>query len=216
MLMMPEGYLARLRAVTNECGVLLICDEVATGFGRTGTLFACNQEGVAPDLMAVAKGLTGRVPAARGDARDGRGLRGLPRAVRGIQDLLPRPLLYGEPAGAARRRWPPYPSSKGSPSWSRVAALSRRMAEELAPLRDHPHIGDIRQKGLMAGVEIVADRGTKEPFPPEKRIGQRVIRKVREKGIILRPLGDVDRADAAAFFDRRERSTTWSAPPPGP
>ena len=59
MLMMPEGYLARLRAVTRECHVLLLCDEVATGFGRTGTMFACEQEGVSPDIMAVAKGLTG-------------------------------------------------------------------------------------------------------------------------------------------------------------
>jgi adenosylmethionine-8-amino-7-oxononanoate aminotransferase len=59
MLLMPEGYLSRLRAVTRECGVLLICDEVATGFGRTGTMFACTQEGVSPDIMAVAKGMTG-------------------------------------------------------------------------------------------------------------------------------------------------------------
>src|SRR3990170_3363695 len=55
MFLMPEGYLARLRAVTRECGVLLICDEVATGFGRTGTMFACEQEGVSPDILAVAK-----------------------------------------------------------------------------------------------------------------------------------------------------------------
>jgi len=59
MLMMPDGYLASLREVTRECGVLLICDEVATGFGRTGTMFACQQERVVPDIMAVAKGLTG-------------------------------------------------------------------------------------------------------------------------------------------------------------
>jgi adenosylmethionine-8-amino-7-oxononanoate aminotransferase len=72
-----------------------------------------------------------------------------------------------------------------------VASLSGIMAEELAKLAGCRCIGDIRQKGLMVGIEIVADRETKESFPPEKKVGQRVVRKVREKGIILRPLGDV-------------------------
>src|SRR3990172_6000685 len=132
MLLMPEGYLARLRAVTRECGVLLICDEVATGFGRTGTMFACEQEGVSPDILAVAKGMTG--------------------------GYLP---------------------------------LAATMARELANLSGHRHVGEIRQKGLMAGIEIVADRETRERFPPEEKLGQRVTRKVRERGVILRPLGDV-------------------------
>ncbi|MBU4580844.1 MAG: aminotransferase class III-fold pyridoxal phosphate-dependent enzyme, partial [Proteobacteria bacterium] len=72
-----------------------------------------------------------------------------------------------------------------------VASLSGIMAEELAKIERRRCIGDIRQKGLMVGVEIVEDRRTKAPFPPEKKVGQRVVRKVREKGIILRPLGDV-------------------------
>jgi adenosylmethionine-8-amino-7-oxononanoate aminotransferase len=73
----------------------------------------------------------------------------------------------------------------------RVSRLSAVMARSLSILSAHPNVGDIRQKGLMAGIEIVADRGTKERFPPERKTGQRVIRKAREKGIILRPLGDV-------------------------
>jgi adenosylmethionine-8-amino-7-oxononanoate aminotransferase len=65
------------------------------------------------------------------------------------------------------------------------------MARELANLSGHRHVGEIRQKGLMAGIEIVADRETRERFPPEEKLGQRVTRKVRERGVILRPLGDV-------------------------
>jgi adenosylmethionine-8-amino-7-oxononanoate aminotransferase len=77
------------------------------------------------------------------------------------------------------------------PVLARVSVLAQTMARELSALADRAHIGDIRQQGLMAGIEIVADRKTRDPFPPEKKVGQRVIRKLREKGIILRPLGDV-------------------------
>ncbi|MGA2957869.1 MAG: aminotransferase class III-fold pyridoxal phosphate-dependent enzyme [Thermodesulfobacteriota bacterium] len=97
----------------------------------------------------------------------------------------------------------------------RVAGLSRKMAEELSPLRVHRHIGEIRQKGLMVGIEIVADRGTKEPFALEKKIGQRVIRKVREKGILLRPLGDVvvlmpPLSSTEEEIQHLVRSTAWA------
>jgi adenosylmethionine-8-amino-7-oxononanoate aminotransferase len=72
-----------------------------------------------------------------------------------------------------------------------VSVLSRKMAEELARIKDHPHIGDIRQKGLMVGVEIVAHQGTREPFEASRKLGQRVALKVRDRSIILRPLGDI-------------------------
>src|SRR5512145_3517359 len=65
------------------------------------------------------------------------------------------------------------------------------MAVELAFLADRPHVGDIRRRGLMAGIEIVASRESKEPYPPERKVGRRVVRKAREKGVVLRPLGDV-------------------------
>lgn len=190
MLMMPGGYLARLREVTRECGVLLICDEVATGFGRTGTMFACEQEGVGPDIMAVAKGLTGGY---------------LPLAVT---------LTSSEIYDAFLGRYEEFKAFFHGHSYTanplgcaaalatlsifetqnvleHVALLSGVMSDELAKLAGCRWIGDIRQKGLMVGIEIVADRVTKEPFPPELKVGQRVIRKAREKGIILRPLGDV-------------------------
>lgn len=190
MLMMPEGYLARLREVTRECGVLLICDEVATGFGRTGRMFACQQEGVAPDIMAVAKGLTGGyLPLAATlttkkiyDAFLGR--------YEEFKAFFHGHSYTANPLGcAAALATLSIFETQGV--LAHVASLSGIMAEELAKLRSRRLIGDIRQKGLMVGIEIVADPKTKEPFPPEKKVGQRMVRKVREKGIILRPLGDV-------------------------
>jgi adenosylmethionine-8-amino-7-oxononanoate aminotransferase len=187
---MPEGYLARLRDVTRECGVLLICDEVATGFGRTGTMFACEQGGVAPDIMAVAKGLTGGyLPLAATlttkevyDAFLGR--------YEEFKTFFHGHSYTANPLGCAAAL-ATLSIFETEDVLTHVASLSRVMAEELAKLESRRSIGDIRQKGLMVGIEIVADRKTKEPSPPERKVGQRVVRKVREKGIIMRPLGDV-------------------------
>ena len=190
MLIMPEGYLGRLRAVTRECGILLVCDEVATGFCRTGTMFACEQEGVSPDILALAKGLTGGY---------------LPLAATLTTEEIYRMFLgrYEEyktffhghsytanPLGCAAALGT-LSIFEGEDIPARVSALSAIMAMSLSRLAGQPNVGDIRQKGLMAGIEIVADRKTKERFPPELRLGQKMVRKAREKGILLRPLGDV-------------------------
>ena len=109
MIVHPDGYLRAVRELCDEFGVLLVCDEVAVGFGRTGTMFACEQEGVAPDLMCVAKGTHRRLPAARRDAHHRGRLRGLPGRAPRAQDVLPRPHLHRQPAclrgraGHARR-----------------------------------------------------------------------------------------------------------------
>jgi len=190
MLLMPEGYLARLRAVTRECGVLLICDEVATGFGRTGTMFACTQEGVSPDIMAVAKGMTGGyLPLAATLATED-----IYRAFLGRYEEF-KTFFHGHsytanPLGCAAAI--ATLSIFGREDvLTRVSRLGRTMERALAELSGHRNVGEIRRKGLMAGIEIVADRTTRERFPPEKKVGQRVVRKVRERGVILRPLGDV-------------------------
>jgi adenosylmethionine-8-amino-7-oxononanoate aminotransferase len=190
MLLMPEGYLARLRAVTRECGVLLILDEVATGFGRTGTMFACTQEGVSPDIMAVAKGMTGGyLPLAATLATED-----IYRAFLGRYEEF-KTFFHGHsytanPLGCAAAI--ATLSIFGREDiLARVSRLGRTMERALAELSGHRNVGEIRRKGLMAGIEIVADRATRERFPPGEKIGQRVVRKVRERGVILRPLGDV-------------------------
>jgi len=190
MLLMPEGYLARLRAVTRECGVLLICDEVATGFGRTGTMFACTQEGVSPDIMAVAKGMTGGyLPLAATLATED-----VYRVFLGRYEEF-KTFFHGHsytanPLGCAAAI--ATLSIFGREDvLARVSRLGRTMERAFAELSGHRNVGEIRRKGLMAGIEIVADRATRERFPPGEKIGQRVVRKVRERDVILRPLGDV-------------------------
>jgi adenosylmethionine-8-amino-7-oxononanoate aminotransferase len=190
MIVQPEGFLREVRRLTKQHDVLLIADEVATGFGRTGRMFACEHEGVEPDLMCAAKGITGGyLPLAAtfatqqifdaflGEPWEGRTFfhghtyTGNPLACAAALaslDLFERNDLVN--AGS-----------------SKAADLSRI----LEPLRDMPHVGDIRQKGLMVGIELVADKTTRRPFDPKRRVGSEICARIRRHGVILRPLGDV-------------------------
>jgi adenosylmethionine-8-amino-7-oxononanoate aminotransferase len=191
MLTQPRGYLAEVARLCREHDVLLILDEVATGFGRTGTLFACEQEQVSPDILCLAKGITGgylplaatltteavyeRFLGTRMDRRTffhGHTYTGNPLACAAAiasLDLFARePVLEGARRAASR--------------------LADRLNETIAPLR---WTGDIRQRGLMIGIELVAARSTGEPFAADRAIGARVCRAARDHGVLLRPLGDV-------------------------
>jgi adenosylmethionine-8-amino-7-oxononanoate aminotransferase len=186
----PDGHLRRLRELCDRYGVLLIVDEVATGFGRTGAAFASDLEGIEPDLMAVGKGLTGGY---------------LPMSA-----TLTTEAIYDAFRGAADEGRTLYHghSYAGNPLAAAAAnanlalfvdedlpALARRTAEVLRDalhaFDDLPHVGEVRQRGIMCGVELVADRATKEPFDPGLLVGKRVCDALRADGIILRPLGDV-------------------------
>jgi adenosylmethionine-8-amino-7-oxononanoate aminotransferase len=190
MFVHPDGFLRRLRALCDAHEVLLICDEVATGFGRTGTLFACEQEGVAPDLMAVAKGLTGGY---------------LPLAA-----TLTTERIYDAFLGtfASKRTFFHGHTYTGNPLACAAALASldvleregvvaglppklAAFADGLARLEGHPHVKDVRRRGLMAGVELVREKGTGAPYDDAARMGHRVCLEARARGVILRPLGDV-------------------------
>lgn len=190
VLVLPEGFLARTKAACEKYGALLILDEVATGFGRTGTLFACQREGVIPDLMCVAKGLTGGyLPVAATLATDR-----IYNAFLGRYDEY-RHFFHGHTytgnalgcaAALATLRLLANPDVLKTVD--RNAAVLRAALE---PLAAHPNVGDIRQAGLMCGIELVADRSTKATFPPGDRIGYHICLSLRDRGIFLRPLGDV-------------------------
>jgi adenosylmethionine-8-amino-7-oxononanoate aminotransferase len=190
MLVAPPGFLAAVAAACRRHGALLILDEVATGFGRTGTLFACEREGVVPDLLCLAKGLTGGY---------------LPLAATLATHAIYEAFLgrYGEyrhffhghtytgnPLGCAAA----LATLRLLADGSRLAAVSgkaRILKEALVPVAAHRRVGDVRQAGLMCGVELVADRATKRPFPPEDRTGHKLCLAMRDHGIFARPLGDV-------------------------
>lgn len=190
MITAPPGYLSRLRELCTRYDVLLIADEVATGFGRTGAMFACERECVSPDLMTVAKGLTGGY---------------LPLAA-----TLATPTIYDAFLGEYTEfRTFFHGHSYTGNALACAAALANldifahdrvidglgprieRLRDALAPLRDHPHVGDIRQCGLMAGIELVRDRAGRDPFPVASRVGWAVSRRARALGLLTRPLGDV-------------------------
>jgi adenosylmethionine-8-amino-7-oxononanoate aminotransferase len=190
MIAQPPDYLARVREVTRQYGVLLIADEVATGFGRTGAMFACQHEEVAPDLMCLAKGLTGGyLPLAATLATDEVYDAFLGEYVE-FKTFFHGHTYTGNPlaAVAALATLDIFERERVIEGLTpRIARLTARLGQ----LADHPHVGDIRQRGLMVGVELVQDKASRAPFPLARRTGHRVILAARQLGAILRPLGDV-------------------------
>lgn len=190
MIVHPEGYLKELREVTRKHGTLLIADEVAVGFGKTGHLFACEAEGVSPDFLCLAKGLTGGY---------------LPMAA-----TLTTEEVYSAffATAAEEKTFQHGHTYGGNPLGAAVSLASLRVFDEeqtlvnLAPkieflrgrldsFRHHPHVGDVRQKGLIAGIELVADKATKEEFAWSEQVGARICRMAREHGVLIRPIADV-------------------------
>jgi adenosylmethionine-8-amino-7-oxononanoate aminotransferase len=190
MLVLPEGFLARTAAACRKHGALLILDEVATGFGRTGTLFACQREGVTPDILCLAKGLTGGyLPVAATLATDQ-----IYNAFLGRYDEY-RHFFHGHTyTGNALGCAAALATLGLLEDGTIVKAVDRKarvLRAALEPIAAHPYVGDIRQIGLMCGIELVADRSTKRTFAPGDRTGYRICLSLRDRGIFLRPLGDV-------------------------
>jgi adenosylmethionine-8-amino-7-oxononanoate aminotransferase len=190
MIVHPEGYLKGLRDLTRAHGTLLIADEVAVGFGRTGSLFACGREGITPDFLCLAKGLTGGY---------------LPLAATLTTEAISS--AFHGTASEGKTFFHGH-TFAGNPLGSAVALANLRvfdeertlenlppkvdrLAERLARLAGWSNVGEVRQMGLIAGIELVADKATKEPFPWSHQVGARVCRDARSSGLLLRPLGDV-------------------------
>jgi adenosylmethionine---8-amino-7-oxononanoate aminotransferase len=190
MITYPPGYLERVRELTAEAGVLLIFDEVAVGMGRSGRMFACEKEGVTPDFLCIAKGLTGGylpVAATLTSQEIFDAFLGLPEEGR---TFFHGHTFTANPLGCAAALATLDIFEKESIVDTMVQKIEC-LTRALGSLREHPFVGDIRQYGFAAGVELVRDRGTKEPFDAALRIGMRVCRHARDRGVFLRPLGDV-------------------------
>ena len=189
MIVQPPGYLSRLARLCKKYGVPLIADEVATGFGRTGQMFACEHESVRPDFLCLAKGLTaGTLPLAA-TLTTNRIYRAFLGRYQEAKTFFHGHTYTGNPIGCAaalanldyfrRRR-----------VLSKLAAKIRFFTGELETLRGLAHVGDIRQAGFMVGIELVRNRLTREAYPWEDGIGRKGCHQLRRHGILLRPLGN--------------------------
>jgi len=190
MIVMPEGFLSGVRELCTKYNVLMIVDEVATGFGRTGKMFACEHEGVQPDLMAAGKGITGGY---------------LPIAVTFTTEEIYK--AFYDDYSTLKTFFHGH-SYTGNQLGCAVAIENLRLFEQdqivaqvsekaehlhklLLELKDMPSVGDIRQLGFMCGIELVKSKETKESFSLEERMGYKVSLKMRELGMLTRPIGDV-------------------------
>ena len=190
MITAPQGYLKKVRGICDRYEILLIADEVAVGFGRTGRMFACEHEDVAPDIMIMGKGITGGY---------------LPLAATVTTDEIYSAFLgehweyktffhghtyTGNPVACAA-------ALASLDIFEKEQTLTKLqdkivwLAEDLNRFTELEHVGEVRQKGFMVGIELVLDRKTKEPYPYEEKIGHRVIQEARKKKLVIRPLGDV-------------------------
>lgn len=190
MIVQPAGFVKKVRELCDRFDVLMIADEVAVGFGRTGAMFACEKAGVTPDLMAISKGISaGYLPLAATLTT-----RKVYDAFLGSYSEL-KTFFHGH-------------TFTGNPIACAAALASLeifeqdRLLESLVPkiaylekrlqgLLELPQVGDVRQEGMIGGIELVADKKSRQAYPWEERVGVRVCLEARKHGLFLRPLGNV-------------------------
>jgi len=190
MIVQPQGFVRRLRELCDRYDVLMIADEVAVGFGRTGRMFACEHEGITPDIMALSKGITaGYLPLAATLAT-----KRIYDAFLGdygeLKTFFHGHTFTGNPIACAA-------ALASLDIFARENLLKQLppkidyLAERLVGIAELKHVGDVRQAGMIGGIELVREKGSGEPYPWEERIGVRVCMEARRYGLILRPLGNV-------------------------
>ena len=192
MIVHPPGYLQHIRDLTRKHKMLLIADEVAVGFGRTGKMFASDWEGVSPDLLCLGKGLTGGyLPLAATMATE-EIFSAFLGEFKEMKTFFHGHTYTGNPlaCAAALASLKIFAEEKTLDA-SVFGPKAQRYSEGMKRLAQLDHVGSVRYRGLMGGVELVKDKNRKEPYPFEKRIGYQVILEARKEGIMLRPLGDV-------------------------
>jgi adenosylmethionine-8-amino-7-oxononanoate aminotransferase len=190
MIVFPPGYTRRVRELATKYDIFFIADEVATGFGRTGAFFACMHEGINPDFLTMAKGITGGyLPLA---------------ATLATQEVFEafcseykkkRTFFHGHTytanplaCAAALANLQVFERN------NTIGELQGKIAfleDRLKSFRELKHVGDIRQLGFMIGIELVRDPDTKKPYPYGAKIGIKVTKEARKRGLIIRPLGEV-------------------------
>ncbi len=182
------GYWPRLREICDRHDVLLIADEVITGFGRTGRWFALEHWGVQPDIMSVAKAITSAYVPLAGTIYSKRIHDAILHAPADKKFMLGYTNAGHPTACAVALRNLRIIEDEGLVQ--RAEEMGQRLLEGLGALREHPNVGDVRGLGLIAGVELVADKSTRAPFEPSEGIGARMLREMRSRGLVTRVKGD--------------------------
>jgi adenosylmethionine-8-amino-7-oxononanoate aminotransferase len=189
MIIQPEGYLRRLWDICHKHDVLFIADEVATGFGRTGKLFACELEGIEPDLMSLGKGITGGVlPLAATMAND-RVYEGFLGDYAEFKTFFHGHTYTGNPLACAAA----LANLALIKETGLVAGLAPKidfLRQGLTHIAEMPHVIQVRQQGMMVGIELCQDKASDTPYPLDARMGHQAIMAARKYGVIVRPLGD--------------------------
>lgn len=190
MLLQPPGFLKRIRELCTQNNILMIVDEVATGFGRTGTMFACEQEKVLPDIMAVAKGITGGYLPLAATLTTEDIYSAFLGEHREFKTFFHGHTYTGNPlaCAAAIANIDLFRKEK---TLQRLQPKIKLLAKELQRFRKLEHVGEVRQKGFMVGIELVRNRSTREAYPVADKMGVRVTLEARKHGLIIRPLGNV-------------------------
>lgn len=190
MITQPPGFLQGVREICTRYGVLMIADEVAVGFGRTGTMFACDHEGVRPDLMVLAKGITGGYLPLAATLTTEEVYSTFLGEYHEFKTFFHGHTYTGNPVAcaAALANLKVFEKDK---TLERLVPKIALLSQKLEAFKDLSAVGDVRQCGFMTGIELVTDKEIKAPFPPQERMGFKVIMEARKRGVIIRPLGDV-------------------------
>jgi adenosylmethionine-8-amino-7-oxononanoate aminotransferase len=190
MITHPRGFLRGVRELTKRFDVLLIADEVAAGFGRTGTLFACEQEDVTPDLMCLGKGLTGGYLAMAATVATDDIFEAFLGTYAESKTFFHGHTFGGNPlaAAVALANLDVFDEEQ---TLKQLSPKIAQLSDHLQDFASHPHVGDVRQCGFVAGIELVADRATQQPYPWAEKRGHLVCQRALERGVWLRPLGNV-------------------------
>jgi adenosylmethionine-8-amino-7-oxononanoate aminotransferase len=187
----PVAYLQALNEICRRNRILFVLDEVATGFGRTGRMFACDHAGITPDILCLAKGITGGYLPLAATLTSEEVFAAFLGEYKDFRTFFHGHTYTGNPLGCAaalanlellqREKI----VEKMQPA---IASLRKRLTEEFLPMS---HVSDVRQWGFMVGIELVQDKAGRKSYPPEQRIGHRVIIEARKRGVMIRPLTDI-------------------------
>ncbi len=190
MVMQPPGWLHAVWKIAKEYNLLFITDEVATGFGRTGNMFACDEEKIYPDFLCVAKGITGGYLPLAATLSTEEVFNGFLGQFDEFKTFFHGHTYTGNPLACAV-------AVENIDLFKKDRVLQKlkhkivNLRKGLERFKDLSHVGEVRQKGFMVGIELVKSRKTKRPYPLGEKIGQKVIWEARKRGVIIRPLGDV-------------------------